>query len=523
MGFFKDISQLLARKYPGKRVFIISDEHFDHKNIISHTRSDLFDKSDIDTSVDKMNDYIISNHNEVINDDDIVIILGDFSFKTGIDRLTELVSKLNGHKFLVMGNHDKTLKPDLYLKAGFEDVFLYPIKFNDDYYSHYPLNASADSGDRPDNLLYKYLCEEFRNSESGINYHGHQHTLVNNGEREKNVSCEQVFYKPLFVGRTKTQIELSDESLPFLGEEFFDVIHQIMSKVNYYQESSIITDYLYTILLELLTPYQDQIVAFGSLMLNKKYNTNYNPSDLDITKLFDNSKSAKTNKKLFAEFGKDIYKKMAQVDGLNPDFYKKIDFICILSFIYFTKEHRIKGYMDMHMLFDEFYKSDDFINIEGKSLLEEYANKFGIKSPDTIRYPRFSIQTTNSLADVVNCFLQYIYTTDVEKKILLQKKIIKIMEKVDISTEKDFDDLQNMLIRFLLRNIYFYERSRRRTESNIVLEKKDIIIPKFITNNSLEEALNTIVHDNEYYSILNAIEQSNNRKEEVTRILKNYK
>ena len=60
-----------------------------------------------------MNNYIIYKHNEVVSKNDIVIILGDFSFKKGIDRLTELVSELNGHKFLVMGNHDTIDKPDL--------------------------------------------------------------------------------------------------------------------------------------------------------------------------------------------------------------------------------------------------------------------------------------------------------------------------------------------------------------------------------------------------------------------------
>ena len=140
MEFFKDISASLSKKYPDKRVYVISDEHFDHNNIVTHTRKDLFGSDDIDNSVSKMNEYIISNHNSVVNDDDIVLILGDFSFKTGIDRLTELISKLNGHKFLVMGNHDNIEKPDFYLKAGFEDVFLNPIKFNGDYYSHYPLS-----------------------------------------------------------------------------------------------------------------------------------------------------------------------------------------------------------------------------------------------------------------------------------------------------------------------------------------------------------------------------------------------
>ena len=516
MEFFKDISDSLAKKYPDRKVYVISDHHFDHKNIINHTRS-MFLSSDIDSSVADMNNYIITNHNNVVSDDDIVLILGDYSFKTGIERLTELTSKLNGHKFLVLGNHDNLERPDTYLKAGFEDVFLSPIKFNGDYYSHYPLNSKED---QPNTLLYKKLSEEFKKSDFGINFHGHQHELVNNGNREKNTSCELLDYKPLIVGRTKSYLE--NNNMPYINEEFFTILHDIMAKYHHYQESNVITDYLYTIILELLTPYQDEIVAFGSLMLNKKYNTNYNPSDLDITKLYDNNKNVKPNKKAFMNLGSEIFEKMNGVEGFNPDFYKKIDFICILSFIYLSKNHRIKGYIDMHMLFDEFYKSDDFINIEGKSLLEESATRLGIK-PNTIKYPRFNIKTTNTLADIVNCFLQYIYIEDNEKKAMLLKKLNKLVDKVDISSKQEFEELQNMLIRFLLRNIYFYERSRRKTESDIVLTKKDIIVPKFTSNNNVEEALTIIINNHEYNSILDTINKSNNRKEEVTRILKNYK
>lgn len=516
MEFFKDISDSLAKKYPDRKVYVISDHHFDHKNIINHTRS-MFLSRDIDSSVTDMNNYIITNHNSVVSNDDIVLILGDYSFKTGIERLTEITSKLNGHKFLILGNHDNLERPDTYLKAGFEDVFLSPIRFNGDYYSHYPLNSKED---QPNTLLYKYLSEEFQRNESGINFHGHQHELVNNGNSEKNVSCELLDYKPLLVGRTKSYLE--NNNLPYINEEFFTILHDILAKYHHYQESNVITDYLYTIILELLTPYQDEIVAFGSLMLNKKYNTNYNPSDLDITKLYDNNKGVKPNKKEFMNLGSEIFEKMNEVEGFNPDFYKKIDFICILSFIYLSKNHRIKGYIDMHMLFDEFYKSDDFINIEGKSLLEECSNRLGIK-PNTIKYPRFNIKTTNALADIVNSFLQYIYITDNEKKAMLLKKLNKLVDKVDISSKQEFEELQNMLIRFLLRNIYFYERSRRKTESDSVLTKKDIIVPKFTSNNNVEEALSTIINNQEYNNILDTINKSKNRKEEVTRILMNYK
>lgn len=97
----------------------------------------------------------------------------------------------------------------------------------------------------------------------------------------------------------------------------------------------------------------------------------------------------------FKEFGNELYEKISQIEGFNSDFYKKIDFICILSFIYATKNNRFKGFLDMNILLDEFYKSEDFIKENGKSILEECANKLGLDNPTTIKYPRFSIQTTN--------------------------------------------------------------------------------------------------------------------------------
>ncbi len=519
MEFFKDISDSLALKYPDRKVFVISDQHFDHKNILNYTRKDLFD-SDIDI----MNNEIISNHNKVVDKDDIVIMLGDFSFRMGNERLKELVSKLNGHKILVMGNHDINDRPDIYLKAGFEEVYPYPIKFNGDYYSHYPLNASIDSSDRPTTLLYNSLAEEFKKSNTGINYHGHQHKIVNNGDREKNVACENVDYKPLFVGRTKTFINLENNKLPYLNEEFFDILHAIMHRYNHFEESTIITDYLYTIILEILTKYQDDIVTFGSLMLNKKYNTNYNPSDLDVTKLYIPNKSNAFNRNLFKEFGYDIYEKLNEVKEINIDFYKKIDFICILSFIYATNKNRYKGYLDMNVLFDEFYKSEDFINISGKSLLEEYANKMNIDTPKTIKYPRFSIETTNALADIVNYYLQYIYSVDNKKKLSALNKINNIIKNIDSNSQIDFDQLQNTYIRFLLRNIYFYEATKRKKESEYVLTNNNIELPNLLrTNNSLSDDIRVILNDKEYHSILNSIKNSSNRKKEITNILSYYK
>lgn len=515
MGYFKDISEMLARKYPDKKVYVISDEHFDHKNIIYMTRNTF-------SSLEEMNEHIINSHNNIVDPDDIVIILGDFSFRTGTERLCDLVSKLNGHKYLIMGNHDKTERPDVYLKAGFEDVFLSPVKFNEDYYSHYPLNATKESLDRPNNILYNYLCDEFSNSSSGINYHGHQHIKENNGSREKNVACEVVDYKPLLVGRTKTSIE--NNNLPYVNDEFYEVLNNVILNFNYLKEDRIMIDYIYTILLDLLSEYDDQIVTFGSIMLNKKYETRFNPSDLDVSKIFDSNKSLALNRKSMKELGNDIYKKIIQIEGFNPDFYKKIDFICILSFIYATKSGNYKGYLDMNIILDEFYKSSDFIEVRGCSKMEEFANKTGLDKPKTMKYPRFNVQTTNSMADIINCFLQYVYSTDSSKKRTTLFKLKSIINREYKDSDINNDELENMLIRYLLRNIYFLESSKRKDDINLILQTRDIEIPEVISlNKSIGNQLSIIINSNDYNNILNSIDNSNNKKKEVSKILKYYK
>ena len=520
MGYFKDISEMLAKKYPDRKVFVISDEHFDHKNIINITRNDLFGSNDVDASLEKMNEHIINTHNSIVGPDDIVLILGDFSFKTGIERLTEIVSKLNGHKFLITGNHDKEEKPDIYFRAGFEDVFLTPIKFNGDYYSHYPLNSTSE-GDCPNTILYNFLRKEFMDSSSGINFHGHQHTFVDNGPREKNVACELLDYKPLLVGRTKSyQIE---SNAPFISEDFFEVVHNVMTRFGHLQENSLVIDYLYTTVLDLLTEYED-VAAFGSIMLNKKFGTSFVPSDLDVTKIFDGSKSIRANRDSFKKFGNDVYQKLIQLNGINADYYKKIDFICILSFIYASKKGNFKGYLDMNTLLDEFYKSEDFTQIAGSSLLELYANKGGVEIPDSMQCPKFCIKTTTALADVVNCFLQFLYSSDPNKKKSCLVKMKKIMSNVEINSQSDFDELQNMLIRYLLRNIYFFECSRRKNDSELILQTKEVEVPSMVgCTSTLIDSLGLIINSRDYQNILKTISESNNRRGEVTSILKYYK
>ena len=67
-------------------------------------------------NIQEMNKAIITQYNEVVNDDDIVYILGDLCLG-GIDCINnnyELLSQLKGHIYIIRGNHDTDNRLNLY-------------------------------------------------------------------------------------------------------------------------------------------------------------------------------------------------------------------------------------------------------------------------------------------------------------------------------------------------------------------------------------------------------------------------
>ena len=90
------------------KVFFVSDLHFHHRNILKHCpkRAEIggFDIEDTEAH-DK---WLIDVWNKTISKKDIVYIIGDFAFGNPEDIKKYLMPKLNGHKFLILGNHDKS-------------------------------------------------------------------------------------------------------------------------------------------------------------------------------------------------------------------------------------------------------------------------------------------------------------------------------------------------------------------------------------------------------------------------------
>lgn len=149
--------------------YIISDLHFNHKKIIEIASRPF--KSIVD-----MNCYLIENWNLVIKKTDTIYILGDFAFANK-NMIKEIVSRLNGRKVLVMGNHDRKVNKHVkfWYEVGFDEVYRYPILYkNNIILSHEPVS----------------------NLGRGVfNIHGHTHTIKSEMYRI-NVCVEQLKYKP---------------------------------------------------------------------------------------------------------------------------------------------------------------------------------------------------------------------------------------------------------------------------------------------------------------------------------------
>ncbi len=85
------------------KIFVCSDTHFGHANIIRYCSRPFANANDMDNA-------LIERWNSRVSEADIVYFLGDFAF-TSIDRMKEIFARLHFSAcYFVPGNHDKKLK-----------------------------------------------------------------------------------------------------------------------------------------------------------------------------------------------------------------------------------------------------------------------------------------------------------------------------------------------------------------------------------------------------------------------------
>jgi calcineurin-like phosphoesterase family protein len=165
-------------------VFVISDHHFGHKHIIDFESRPF-------SNADEMTETMIEKWNAVVGKDDRVFHLGDFSFLNK-EKTASILSRLNGYKSFIMGNHDRGRSRRWWLEAGFDEVSEYAIVYNGFFFlSHEPM------------YMNKHMPY--------VNIHGHIHGQKYEGNQYFNVSVEQRDYTPVSFEHIKSIVVPSEE------------------------------------------------------------------------------------------------------------------------------------------------------------------------------------------------------------------------------------------------------------------------------------------------------------------------
>jgi calcineurin-like phosphoesterase family protein len=114
-------------------IYFSADHHFFHENIRTYCNRPF-------VSGKEMNAVMIERWNATVKPDDIVYHLGDFAFLLPLPRLKELVASLNGTKFLIKGNHDKSISrmKEAGFRDGYRDLLFRHPSGTDLYLSHKP-------------------------------------------------------------------------------------------------------------------------------------------------------------------------------------------------------------------------------------------------------------------------------------------------------------------------------------------------------------------------------------------------
>jgi calcineurin-like phosphoesterase family protein len=118
----------------GSNVWIWSDTHFGHKNIIAYAERPF-------NSIEAMNNQMVANYLTVVQPNDIVIWLGDIGFMSE-NKINEVLDSLPGYKIHIIGNHDMHRDGKVYKLNMDEQHLCYTLDIGgiELLLTHYPMD-----------------------------------------------------------------------------------------------------------------------------------------------------------------------------------------------------------------------------------------------------------------------------------------------------------------------------------------------------------------------------------------------
>lgn len=168
--------------YTEKQIFVTSDLHLGHYNIIRYCKRPF-------NNLDDMNTKLVNNWNSVISPKDTVYFLGDLAY--GKNSSTDYwLCKLNGNIIFFRGNHDSSAN------INFIDSDIVTIGDIQFFLTHTPDNVPADW--------------------NGWIIHGHHHNnqldnypFINYNRKTINISVELTNYKPVNINTILRLVKLT--------------------------------------------------------------------------------------------------------------------------------------------------------------------------------------------------------------------------------------------------------------------------------------------------------------------------
>lgn len=163
-------------------IFLISDTHFNHANILRFNRADGSPLRNF-KDVEEMDEHMIECWNSVVRVQDKVYHLGDVTMNKQLNGA--ILRRLNGHKRLVRGNHDEA--PIKQYLQYFDEIYASRV-LDKMILTHIPIHPES---------LGRFQA----------NIHGHIHASPVYGERYFNVSVEAIDYTPISLEDIKKKIQ----------------------------------------------------------------------------------------------------------------------------------------------------------------------------------------------------------------------------------------------------------------------------------------------------------------------------
>lgn len=166
-----------------RNTFFISDTHFGHESALGFKGREHF------SSVEEMNETIISNWNSRVKGNDTVYIVGDMFYHAKPEEVEAVLGRLKGRKYLLRGNHDGSWLDNGDYEGYFAEIG-YMMEKSDGQRGltlcHYPL------------LTWKHQKKSYM-------IHGHLHVdtsddfwpLIRQRERMLNAAVEINGFKPV--------------------------------------------------------------------------------------------------------------------------------------------------------------------------------------------------------------------------------------------------------------------------------------------------------------------------------------